>query len=68
MENALVTNATCFRVPRYAHVEAEYAFISFDDLLNKIEDLICDVVQKVFDSPYKQLILELNPVSTFDLI
>lgn len=47
---------------RYAHVEAEYAFLTFDDLLNKIEDLICDVVDRVLKSPYGDLVSELNPV------
>ncbi|XP_065223105.1 asparagine--tRNA ligase, cytoplasmic [Planococcus citri] len=45
----------------YAHVEGEYAFITFDDLLNKIENMICDVVDRVLKSPYKQLVKDLNP-------
>lgn len=49
--------------PRYSHVEAEYAFITFEDLLNRIEDLICDVVDRVLSSPYGNLVSELNPVS-----
>ncbi|CAH0390474.1 unnamed protein product [Bemisia tabaci] len=45
----------------YSHVEAECPFISFDDLLNRIEDLICDVVKRVLDSPYGHVVYQLNP-------
>nr|QBH73667.1 aspartyl-tRNA synthetase [Brunneria borealis] len=45
----------------YTHVEAECPFISFDDLLDRLEDLVCDVVQRVLDSPYGHLVWELNP-------
>lgn len=46
---------------RYTHVEAECPFISFDDLLNRLEDLICDVVDRVLKSPYGHIVKELNP-------
>ena len=49
-------------VCRYTHVEAECAFITFNDLLDYLEDLICDVVDRVMKSPAGQLILDLNPV------
>ncbi|KDR11987.1 asparagine--tRNA ligase, cytoplasmic [Zootermopsis nevadensis] len=45
----------------YTHVEAECPFISFNDLLDRLEDLICDVVQRVLDSPYGEIVKELNP-------
>lgn len=45
----------------YTHVEAECPFITFDDLLDRLEDLICDVVQRLLDSPWGYLIFELNP-------
>lgn len=45
----------------YTHIEAECPFISFDDLLDRLEDLICDVVQRVLDSPYGEIVRELNP-------
>jgi hypothetical protein len=51
-------------VPRYTHVEAECPFITFNDLLDRLEDLVCDVVQRVLDSPYGEIVRELNPVST----
>ncbi|XP_031557265.1 asparagine--tRNA ligase, cytoplasmic-like isoform X2 [Actinia tenebrosa] len=45
----------------YTHVEAECPFISFDDLLNRLEDLVCDVVDRVLKSPFAHLLHELNP-------
>lgn len=45
----------------YTHVEAECPFISFDDLLDRLEDLICDVVDRVLKSPLGSLVKELNP-------
>lgn len=45
----------------YTHVEAECSFISFDDLLNRLEDVVCDVVHRVLASPYGVLVKELNP-------
>lgn len=45
----------------YSHVEAECPFISFDDLLNRLEDLVVDVVDRVLASPEGQLVHELNP-------
>ena len=48
----------------YTHIEAECAFISFDDLLDRLEDLVCDVVDRVMEK-CGDLVLELNPVSCF---
>lgn len=45
----------------YTHVEGECPFISFDDLLDRLEDLICDVVDRVLKSPHGHLVHELNP-------
>ncbi|XP_003703246.1 asparagine--tRNA ligase [Megachile rotundata] len=45
----------------YAHVEAECPFITFEELLDRLEDLICDVVERVLNSPYGHLVKELNP-------
>lgn len=46
---------------RYSHVEAECGFITFDDLLDRLEDLICDVVDRVLQSPFGYIVKELNP-------
>ncbi|KAJ8304789.1 hypothetical protein KUTeg_018372 [Tegillarca granosa] len=45
----------------YTHIEAECPFITFDDLLNSLEDLVCDVVERVLKSPYGKIVSELNP-------
>ncbi|EDW72681.1 uncharacterized protein Dwil_GK17133 [Drosophila willistoni] len=45
----------------YTHIEAECPFISYDDLLTRLEDLVCDVVDRVLKGPYGQLVYELNP-------
>ncbi|XP_023304770.2 asparagine--tRNA ligase, cytoplasmic [Lucilia cuprina] len=45
----------------YTHIEAECPFITFDDLLNRLEDLVCDVVDRVLKSPWGHLVHELNP-------
>ncbi|XP_069602142.1 asparagine--tRNA ligase, cytoplasmic isoform X2 [Ranitomeya imitator] len=45
----------------YTHVEAECPFLSFDDLLNRLEDLVCDVVDRVLRSPMAPLVMELHP-------
>ena len=45
----------------YTHVEAECAFITFDDLLDKLEELVCDVVDRVLKSPEAYLVKKLNP-------
>ena len=45
----------------YTHIEAECPFITFDDLLDRLEDLVCDVVDRVLKSKYGYLVKELNP-------
>ncbi|KAF3938309.1 hypothetical protein ABW19_dt0208647 [Dactylella cylindrospora] len=46
----------------YTHIEAELAFISFDDLLVHLEEMICRVIDYVLADPLcKDLIEELNP-------
>ncbi|CAO1439042.1 unnamed protein product [Diamesa serratosioi] len=45
----------------YSHIEGERAFITFDVLLETLEDLVCDTVDRVLNSPYGALVKELNP-------
>ncbi|XP_053617692.1 asparagine--tRNA ligase, cytoplasmic [Plodia interpunctella] len=45
----------------YSHVEAECPFISFEDLLDRIEDLVVDVVNRILKSPARDLVYDLNP-------
>uniref|UniRef100_A0A7N6A610 Aminoacyl-transfer RNA synthetases class-II family profile domain-containing protein n=1 Tax=Anabas testudineus TaxID=64144 RepID=A0A7N6A610_ANATE len=45
----------------YTHIEAECPFLTFEDLLNRLEDLVCDVVDRVLKSPAAQLLYDINP-------
>ncbi|XP_076842462.1 asparagine--tRNA ligase, cytoplasmic [Brachyhypopomus gauderio] len=45
----------------YTHIEAECPFMSFEDLLSRLEDLVCDVVERVLKSPAAPLLYDLNP-------
>lgn len=49
-------------VLRYTHIEAECPFMTYEDLLNRLEDLVCDVVDRVLKSPAAQLLYDINPV------
>ncbi|XP_054715560.1 asparagine--tRNA ligase, cytoplasmic-like [Uloborus diversus] len=45
----------------YTHVEAECPFITFNDLLDRLENLICDVSERILKSPVAHLVYEFNP-------
>ncbi|KAI9780442.1 MAG: hypothetical protein M1839_006716 [Geoglossum umbratile] len=46
----------------YTHVEAELAFITFDDLLSHLENIICRVIDIVLADPLiAKFVKELNP-------
>lgn len=46
---------------RYTHIEAEFPFVDYAEFLDRVEDLICDVTQRVLDSKYGHIVYELNP-------
>lgn len=48
-------------VAEYTHIEAECPFIDFNELLDRLEDLVCDVVDRTLKSPLGHLVQELNP-------
>jgi asparaginyl-tRNA synthetase len=51
-----------YNVLRYTHVEAELAFITFDDLLEALEDMLCDVIDRTLADPkVGKLVYQLNP-------
>lgn len=46
----------------YTHIEGEYAFLNYEEFLNKIEDLISDVTERLYNHPVaREIILEFNP-------
>ncbi|RHZ88563.1 hypothetical protein Glove_22g3 [Diversispora epigaea] len=46
----------------YSHLEAEMAFITFDELLNTIEELVCHTVDRVLShEPTRDLVYQLVP-------
>ncbi|KAF9363880.1 hypothetical protein BGX34_003116 [Mortierella sp. NVP85] len=46
----------------YTHCEAEMAFISFNDLLDQLEDMICDVIERVLaHKPSADIVYKMNP-------
>ncbi|CAI4226705.1 unnamed protein product [Auanema sp. JU1783] len=46
----------------YSHVEAECPFINFDQLMDRIEELVCDTVDHIMNDPVSREILHgINP-------
>jgi len=45
----------------YTHIEAERPFITFNELLDTIEDLVVDVATRVATGPLKEVLATINP-------
>lgn len=46
----------------YTHLEAEFGFIKFDELMNNIEQAVCGMVDRLLEKPkMRALIEQLNP-------
>lgn len=49
----------------YTHIEAELAFITFDDLLSHLEEMLCRTIDYVWNDPeIRQHIIDLNEEAT----
>ncbi len=58
---SLLKARTRRHLAEYTHLEAECPFIDFGDLLDCLEELVCDVVDRVLKSPLGHCVQELNP-------
>jgi asparaginyl-tRNA synthetase len=45
----------------FTHIEAEYAFITFDELMDRIEALVVDSIERLLASPAGEIIRKRNP-------
>lgn len=48
----------------YTHIEAECAFITYEQLLDRLEFLVCDVIDRVLRGPHGELFRQVNPEFT----
>lgn len=52
---------TLKNLAEFTHVDAQCSFLTVERLLNRLEDLVCDVVDRVFRSPVVSIVYDLNP-------
>ena len=62
------TSRTRRHLSEYTHIEGERPFINFEDLLNSIEDLVVDTIDRVLKHPEAHLLFEINPVNIYSWI
>lgn len=55
------TSRTRRHLSEYTHIEGELPFINFENLLDAIEDLVVDTVDRVLKHPEAHLLFEVNP-------
>jgi len=48
----------------YTHVEAECPFITFEGLLERLEDLVCDTIERLLAGPGGEIVKRLHPEFT----
>ena len=51
----------------FTHVEAERPFITFENLLETLEDLVCDVADRVLTGQFGSMLTEVNPKAAIPL-
>jgi len=55
------TSRTRRHLAEYTHIEGERPFINFEQLLDTIEDLVVDTIDRVLKHPEAHLLFEVNP-------
>jgi asparaginyl-tRNA synthetase len=55
------TSRTRRHLAEYTHIEGERPFINFEQLLDTIEDLVVDTIERILKHPEAHLLFEVNP-------